>query len=137
METVTRVGVSFTPELLSKFDDMIQKKGYTNRSEAIRDLVRKSILDSDVKDPKSEIIGTITIIYDHDVGDVTNKLLHIQHHHHSEISSTTHIHVDENLCLEVLVVKGKARDVRELADNIKAIKGVKHGELVVTSRKLI
>ncbi len=131
-----RVGVSFEPELLSKFDSLIKRKGYTNRSEAIRDLVRKSILDSEIKDDKSDVIGTITIIYDHDVGDVTNRLLHLQHHHHSEISSTTHIHVDEHLCLEVLVVRGKAGDVRDLADNIKAIKGVKHGELVITSRKL-
>ena len=76
-----------------------------------------------------------TIIYDHDVGDVTNKLLHLQHHHHSEISSTTHIHVDEHLCLEVLVVQGTAKEVKKLADNIKAIKGIKHGELVITSRK--
>jgi CopG family nickel-responsive transcriptional regulator len=136
METITRVGVSFEPELLKKFDVLIGKKGYTNRSEAIRDLVRKSIIDSEVKDDRSDIIGTLTIIYDHDVGDVTNRLLHLQHHHHSEISSTTHIHIDEHLCLEVLVVKGKAKNIRALADKIKAVKGVKHGELVVTSRKL-
>lgn len=136
METVTRVGVSLEPSLLKKFDILIRKKGYTNRSEAIRDLVRRSILESEIKDDKSEVIGTISIIYDHDVGDVTNKLLHLQHHHHTEISSTTHLHVDEHLCLEVLVVNGKAKDVRELADKIKAIKGVKHGELVVTSRRI-
>ncbi|UCE36687.1 MAG: nickel-responsive transcriptional regulator NikR [Thermoplasmata archaeon] len=136
METITRVGVSFEPELLKKFDALIWEKGYSSRSEAIRDLVRKSILDSEVKDERSDVIGTLTIIYDHDVGDVTNKLLHIQHHHHSEISSTTHLHIDEHLCLEVLVVKGKAKDVRALSDNIKAVKGVKHGELVITSRKI-
>ena len=134
--TVERVGVSFEPELLDKFDIMIKKKGYSNRSEAIRDLVRKSIVESDVQDERKDVIGTLTIIYDHNVGDVTNNLLHIQHHHHPEISSTTHIHVDERLCLEVLVVRGKAKDVRALADNIKAVKGVKHGELVITSRKL-
>lgn len=134
--TVERVGVSFEPELLTKFDALIRRKGYTNRSEAIRDLVRKSIVESDVKDDKREMIGTITIIYDHDVGDVTNRLLHLQHHHHSEISSTTHIHIDEHQCLEVLVVKGKAKVVRELADNIKAVKGVKHGELVITGKEL-
>lgn len=136
METITRVGVSFEPELLEKFDFLIKKKGYTNRSEAIRDLVRKSIVESEVKDEKSDVIGTLTIIYDHDVGDVTNKLLHLQHHHHSEISSTTHIHIDKHLCLEVLVVKGKVKNIITLADKIKAVKGVKHGELVVTSREL-
>jgi CopG family nickel-responsive transcriptional regulator len=135
MGKVTRVGVSFEPGLLEKFDRLIAKKGYTNRSEAIRDLIRKSILDSEVKQEKTSIIGTITIVYDHDAGDVTNKLLHLQHHHSSEIQSTTHIHMDEHLCLEVLVVKGKAKRLAELADNIKAIKGVKQGELVVAARK--
>jgi len=130
--TVERVGVSFEPELLGKFDALIKAKGYTNRSEAIRDLIRKSLIESEVKLEKGDVIGTLTIIYDHDVGDVTNRLLHIQHHHHSEISSTTHYHVDEHTCLEVLVVQGKAKAVIGLADNIKAVKGVKHGELVIT-----
>lgn len=130
--TMERVGVSFEPELLVKFDGLIKKKGYTNRSEAIRDLVRKSLIEAEIKTEKGTVIGTLTIIYDHEVGDVANRLLHLQHHHHSEISSTTHIHIDEHTCLEVLVVRGKAKDVRKLADNINAIKGVKHGELVIT-----
>ena len=134
--TVERVGVSFEPELLSRFDRLIRKKGYTNRSEAIRDLVRKSIIESEIESEKGEVIGTLTMIYDHDVGDVTDKLIHIQHHHHSEISSTTHIHVDEHTCLEVLVVRGKAGSVRKLANNIKAVKGVKHGELVITKTSI-
>lgn len=134
--TVERVGVSFEPELLDRFDALIKTKGYTNRSEAIRDLVRKSLIESEVEDEKGDVIGTLTIIYDHDEANVANRLLHIQHHHHSEISSTTHIHVDEQTCLEVLVVRGRGDDVRELADNIKAIKGVKHGELVLTKATL-
>ena len=134
--TVERVGVSFEPELLSKFDALIKAKGYTNRSEAIRDLVRKSLIESEIEAEKGEVIGTFTIIYDHDVGDVTNRLLHLQHHHHSEISSTTHIHVDEHTCLEVLVVRGKANNVRKLTDNIKALKGVKHGELIITKTSI-
>lgn len=135
METVTRVGVSFEPELLNKFDDLIKGKGYTNRSEAIRDLVRKVIIESESRDDESNVIGTITIIYDHKVREVTNKLLHIQHHY-PEISGTMHVHVDEHMCLEVLIVRGKVKDVRALADNIRAVKGVKHGELVVTKTSL-
>ena len=130
--TVERVGVSFEPELLERFDALIRSKGYTNRSEAIRDLVRRSLVESEIDSGEGNVIGTLTIIYDHDVGDVTNKLLHLQHHHHAEISSTTHIHVDEHTCLEVLVVKGYARRVKLLADNIRALKGVHHGELVMT-----
>lgn len=132
METVTRVGVSFEPELLRKFDALIKAKGYTNRSEAIRDLVRKSLIESEVSSGKGGVIGTLTIIYDHDVGDINDTLIHLQHHYHEEIQSTTHIHVDEHICLEVLVVKGNIKRVKKLADNLKAIKGVKHGELVVT-----
>ncbi|MHA2305821.1 MAG: nickel-responsive transcriptional regulator NikR [Candidatus Hodarchaeales archaeon] len=132
MGHVTRVGVSFEAELLDKFDTLIRKKGYTNRSEAIRDLARKSLIESEIEAERGDVIGTITIIYDHDIGDVTNRLLHLQHHHHSDISSTIHIHVDEHTCLEVLVVRGKAKNVRQIANNIKAIKGVKHGELVIT-----
>jgi CopG family nickel-responsive transcriptional regulator len=130
--TVERVGVSLERELLAKFDDLIRVKGYTNRSEAIRDLIRKSIIESEIQTGKGNVIGALTIIYDHDVGDVTNRLLHIQHHYQSEISTTTHIHVDEHICLEVLVVRGKVKDVKKLTDNIKAVKGVKHGELVIT-----
>ena len=133
---VERVGVSFEPELLSKFDKLIKKKGYTNRSEAVRDLVRKSIIESEIESEEGEVIGTFTMIYDHDVGDVTNRLQHLQHHHISEITSTTHIHVDEHTCLEVIVVGGKAKNIRKLADNIKAIKGVKHGELVITKTSI-
>ncbi len=130
--TVERVGVSFEPELLTKFDALIESKGYSNRSEAIRDLVRKSLIEADIETEKGEVIGTLTFVYDHDFGDVTHKLMHMQHHHHSEVSLTTHVHVDEHTCLEVLVVRGKAKNVRKLAENIKAIKGVKHGELVIT-----
>ena len=134
--TMERAGVSFEPELLAKFDALIKKKGYTNRSEAIRDMVRKSLLEAEIETEKGDVIGTITIIYDHDVGNVTNRLLHLQHHHQFEISSTNHIHVDEHTCLEVIVVHGKAKNVRKFADNIKAIKGVKHGELVIVKTSL-
>ncbi len=128
--SVERVGVSFEGKLLKKFDALIKKKGYTNRSEAIRDLVRKSLIESEIEEGAGDVIGTLTIIYDHDVGDITNRLLHLQHHHHTEISSTTHLHLDKHLCLEVIIVRGNSRNVKRLADNIKAIKGVKYGELV-------
>lgn len=133
---VERVGVSFEPELLVKFDALILRKGYSNRSEAIRDLVRKSLIEEKLRSTSGKAIGTITILYNHDIGNVTDKLLHLQHHHHSEIQSTTHIHVDEHNCLEVLVVRGKSGEIIELADRIRAIKGVKHGELVLTRTDL-
>ncbi len=135
-EKITRFGVSMTPELLDKFDKIIKKKGYLNRSEAIRDIIRKSIVKEDTIDPESEVIGTLTMIYDHHEGKLTNKLLNLQHKHHNEILSTTHIHVDHRNCLEVLVLKGKTKEIKKLADNIRAIKGIKYGELVITKSSL-
>jgi CopG family nickel-responsive transcriptional regulator len=135
-EKIMRFGVSIEPDLLKKFDKMIKKEGYTNRSEAIRDLIRKNLILEKNKNPDAKAIGTLTMIYDHHSGNLTNKLLDIQHDHHSEILSTTHIHVDHHNCLEVLVLKGKAGSIQKLADNIKALKGIKHGELVITKSSL-
>ena len=136
MEKITRFGVSIEPDLLKKFDKIIKKEGYTNRSEAIRDLVRKNLIKEENKDPNAESIGTLTMIYDHHTGDLTNKLLDLQHDHTKEILSTTHIHIDHDNCLEVLVLKGKTGKIQKLADNIKSLKGIKHGELVITKSTL-
>lgn len=130
--TVERVGVSFEPDLLARFDALIKQKGYTNRSEAIRDTVRKSLIESEIEREKGDVIGAIAIVYDHEKGSVTNRLLHLQHHFSGDVSSTMHIHMDEHMCFEVLIVRGNAKDVRSLADNIKATRGVKHGELFIT-----
>jgi len=136
VEKITRFGVSIEPDLLKKFDKIIKKKGYTSRSEAIRDILRKNIVQEDTSDPDSEAIGTLTMIYDHHEGTLTNKLLDLQHDHHNEILSTTHIHIDHHNCLEVLVLKGKTGEIQKLADNIKALKGIKHGELALTKSSL-
>ena len=132
MEKVIRFGVSIEPDLLQHFDAFINNKGYTNRSEAVRDLIRKSIISKVTEQPNQEVIGTLTMIYNHHSGNLNNLLLEIQHDHHHEILSSTHIHIDHDNCLEVLVLKGKVHSIRHLADNIKALKGIQHGELVVT-----
>ena len=131
-EKITRFGVSIEPELLKKFDRIIKKRGYYSRSEAIRDIIRENILKVDTSDPNSEAIGTLTMMYDHHEGTLTNKLLDMQHDHHNEILSTTHIHIDHHNCLEVLILKGKTGKIQKLADKSKALKGIKHGELVIT-----
>jgi len=135
-EKIIRFGVSIEPDLLKKYDKMIKKEGYSNRSEAIRDLIRKNLIIEKSKDPEAKAIGTLTIIYDHHTGNLTNRLLDIQHDHHSEILSTTHIHIDHYNCLEVLVLKGKTGRIQKLANNIKALKGIKHGELIITKSSL-
>lgn len=121
---------------MENFDELIKIKGYTNRSEAIRDLVRKSIIESETEADNEDVIGTLTIIYDHDVGDVTNQLQHFQHFHLPDIIATTHVHMEKHICLEVVVLRGKVKNVRKLADHIKAIKGVKHGDLVTTKSSI-
>ena len=130
--SVERVGISFEPELLESFDHLIKTKGYTNRSEAIRDLVRKALVEEQVRVGTGEVIGTLTYIYNHHEGDVNRRLMNLQHDHHTEILFTSHVHMSHEMCLEVLIVKGKTGNVTRLTDNIKAIKGVKHGEMVIT-----
>jgi CopG family transcriptional regulator, nickel-responsive regulator len=136
METITRFGVSIEPELLKKFDAIIKKKKYTNRSEAIRDMIRKNIISEENANPDAEGLGTLTMVYDHHTGPLTQRLLELQHDHHHEILTTTHIHVDHHHCLEVLVLKGKTGEIQKLADSIKALKGIQHGELVLTNTTL-
>ena len=136
MEKITRFGVSIEPDLLKKFDKVIKKKGYRNRSEAIRDIIRENLIAEKIEDPNSEAIGTFTMIYDHHAGNLTDRLLDLQHHHYKEILTTTHIHVDHDNCLEVLVLKGKTGNIQKLADHVKSLKGIKHGELVITESKL-
>jgi CopG family nickel-responsive transcriptional regulator len=136
MENITRFGVSVKPDLLKKFDKMIKKEGYTNRSEAIRDIIRRNLIMEKNKDPNAEAIGTLTMIYDHHTGSLTDRLLDLQHDHTKEILVTTHVHIDHRNCLEVIVLKGKVGTIQKLADKIKALKGIKHGELVITESTL-
>jgi CopG family nickel-responsive transcriptional regulator len=115
---------------------MMKKKGYTNRSEAIRDLLRVTILQEKNADPNQKGLGTLTILYDHHSGPLTERLIELQHQHYTRILTSTHIHVDHDNCLEVLILQGRIGDIQTLADNIKALKGIKHGELVLTSKSL-
>ena len=134
MEKITRFGVSIEPDLLNKFDKFLEEKQYSNRSEAIRDMIRKNLIIDENQDPNIKAIGTLTMVYDHHSGNLTSKLLDLEHDHHHEILSTTHIHVDHNSCLEVLVLKGKIGEMKKLADSIKALKGIKNGELVIAKK---
>jgi len=128
-----RFGVSIPDELLAKLDKLAKKKGYSNRSEVLRDLVRDRFVDEEWAAPLSEVVGTVTLVYNHHSHDLSDKLADLQHSHFKNIISTTHIHLDHHNCLEVLVVRGKSRKVKDIADRLIATKGVKHGKLVMTS----
>ncbi len=133
MSSLSRFGVSLDNDLLKKFDSLIEQKGYANRSEAIRDLIRDSLVKSEWEDEEQDTIGTITIIYNHHNLQIDQKKTEKEHHHHHQIISTMHVHLDHDHCLEVSAVRGKARDVRKIADTIIGMKGVIHGKLVTTT----
>jgi len=131
-ETV-RFGISMDDQLLQSFDRLIEQKGYANRSEAIRDLIRAAQVEFDWEEGEKEGVGTVTLVYNHHVRDLSDKLTEQQHSHHDQIISALHVHLDAHNCLEVLVVRGKVRDVRKIADELIGVKGVKHGKLVMTT----
>ena len=133
MTELSRIGVAIDADLLKKFDNLIATRGYTNRSEAFRDLIRDELVEKAWERPDSNVVGTVTLIYDHHVRLLNEKLTNLQHSHFHHILSTMHVHLDHDNCLEVLVVKGKAGVVKKIADALISTKGVKHGRLTITT----
>jgi len=131
-DKLSRFGVSLEGELLRRFDAYISREGYTNRSKAIADLIRKEFV-SDVFAKGGAVAGAVTIVYDHHRREVVNKLLDIQHDHGHIIISAQHVHLDHDNCLEIIAVKGPGAKVAALADSLKSVKGVKHATLSVTT----
>jgi CopG family transcriptional regulator, nickel-responsive regulator len=132
MSELARTGLSIDRELLGRFDRSIGAKGYKNRSEAVRDLIRDYLV-SEEADENKVIVGTLTIIYDHHRPNLTEKLVDAQHHAGTAVLAATHVHLDHHNCLEVVIMKGRSRGIRELADRIISFRGVKHGRLVITT----
>jgi CopG family transcriptional regulator, nickel-responsive regulator len=133
MSDLCRIGVAISGDLLGKFDKLIGERGYTNRSEAFRDLVRNELVQETWKSSDSEVFGTVTLVYDHHARLLQDKLTELQHDYHAAVLSTLHVHLDHDNCLEVVLVKGKASLVQKLANALIATKGVKHGRFTVTT----
>jgi CopG family nickel-responsive transcriptional regulator len=133
MGELSRIGVSIDSDLLHRFDSFIKDKGYENRSEAFRDLIRDRLVGSAVVAPNVPVVGSVTLIYDHHTRLLPEKLADLQHHSHAIVVSTLHVHLDRDRCLEVVVLRGKSRDVQKLADRLISTKGVRHGRLVMSS----
>ena len=133
MTGITRFGVSIPDSLLKDFDRLIGRKGYQNRSEAIRDLIRDSLVKEEWKEGRKELVGTIAIVYNHHTRELLRILTEMQHQYYKTILSTLHIHLDEHNCLEVLVVKGKGEEIKRIGDRLIGTKGVKHGKLSLTT----
>ena len=132
MGDLVRTGLSLERELLERFDTAINRKGYQNRSEAIRDLIREHLVEEAVDENKL-IVGTLTLVYDHHQPNLSAKLIEAQHEAASKVLAATHVHLDHHYCLEVVILKGRSGEVKSLADRILSLRGVKHGQLTVTT----
>ena len=132
MSDLARTGVSLEEDLLQEFDRLITKRGYKNRSEAFRDLIREALLTETVHSNKP-VVGTLTLVYDHHTPNLSEKLTDAQHTAGASVLAATHVHLDHHYCLEVVIMKGKSKDLQELADHMLALRGVELGKLVLTN----
>lgn len=137
MGILSRIGVAIDSDLLKRFDVFIAKQGYTNRSEAFRDLIRDRLVTAAVDHPRAPVVGTVTLIYDHHSRLLPEKLMDLQHKYHDLVVCTTHAHLDHHNCLEVIILKGESRLVQKLAGLLIGTKGVQHGRLVMSSPKIV
>ncbi len=133
MGNLVRFGVSIEDDLLENFDALSNDRGYANRSEALRDLIRKSLIKNKITfDADTQVLGSLTLVYDHHSTSVLQDMAEIQHHHHNLILSVMHLHVNHTDCLEILALSGNTQQINSLADELISLKGVKHGKLCVT-----
>jgi CopG family nickel-responsive transcriptional regulator len=133
MPDVVRFSISTDERLIDRFDALSAEKGYVNRSEAIRDLMRNALVEEQWASGHGEAVGTVTLVFDHHFSDLSDKLTEHQHSHHEAIVSTLHIHLDAHNCLEVVVLRGEVAEIKRLADGLIGTKGVKHGKFVATT----
>lgn len=133
MGKTIRFGVSLDSDLLDKFDSLCEEQSYQTRSEAIRDLIRNTLVKKEWEDTDREIAGTLTMVYDHHQSQLAQRLTELQHEAHEVILSSLHVHLDHSNCLEVLVLKGGGEVVRRLGQKLISTKGVKHGKLSLTT----
>ena len=132
MPHLSRTGVSLDEGLLNEFDRLITKRGYKNRSEAFRDLIREALL-SETVDLNRPVVGTLTLVYDHHVPNLSEKLTETQHSAGAMVLAATHVHLDHHYCLEVIIMKGRSKEIQAIADRILALRGVELGKLVLTN----
>ena len=133
MSSTVRFGVSMDSDLLKDFDDFCRVRGYDTRSEALRDLIRDALISDMGTREDAQVAGTLTLVYDHHKSDLTHRLTAAQHDAHDLIVATLHVHLDHHNCLEVLALRGGSKSIKEFADRMLAIKGVKHGKFVLTA----
>ncbi|MDI3317551.1 MAG: nickel-responsive transcriptional regulator NikR [Bacillota bacterium] len=130
---VQRFGVSMEAALLGRFDAYVRNHGYANRSAALRDLVRDRLVEEAWRNESGEVAGAAILLYDHRKSGLSDELTEIQHHHARLVVSTSHVHLDAANCLEVVILRGPAAEVREVAEQLRTVRGVHHGRVLVTA----
>ena len=133
MSELVRLSISLEEPLARQLEKMVSDRGYSNRSEFIRDMVRQNLVEQEWASGASEVVGTITMIYDHARRELSAKLTDIQHHHHHTVLAATHVHLDHHLCAEMVMMKGSASEIRQIADQLSQQKGVLHAALSISS----
>jgi CopG family nickel-responsive transcriptional regulator len=131
-----RISIAIEPELLARFDRLLEERRLGNRSEAVRDLIRRRLVEDELSDDDAEVVASLTLVYDHEQRELAARLVETGHSHHAHVLSTLHVHLDDRLCLEVQVLKGPLAELRHYAEHLIGLKGVKHGQLVPTSARL-
>ena len=135
MSDLSRFGVSIEDELLVSFDQLVSDRAYATRSEALRDLMRDALIQSRIEGQQEDgvdVLGSLTLVYDHHAHDLTERMAELQHDHHGLVVSVLHVHISHDDCMEVIILRGQAGEVRTLANSLVSLKGVKHGKLFVT-----
>jgi CopG family nickel-responsive transcriptional regulator len=133
MAEITRFGTSINSDLLRKFDELILRKGYISRSETIRDLIRERLVQEEWEDEAKEVLGTVSLVYNHTTRELSDLLTRMQHHYYKSIISAVHVHIDEHYCLEVLIMRGNAKEIKNMAERLIGARGVKHGKISLTT----
>jgi len=133
MGELARMAISLDEQLLVAFDHLCERLGYTNRSEAIRDLIRAKLVDEAWQADPHDTVAALSLVYNHEASGLAQKLTHLQHENHANVVSSLHVHLDHHNCLEVLVLRGPGNALRKIGDRLLATKGVKHGQLMMTT----
>lgn len=135
---INRIGISLDSKLLKQFDKLIKSRGYSNRSEAVRDLIREKLLEQEWAAPVRETVAAVFLVYEHDAMNLSERLTHAEHSAFHYIVSTMHIHMDHDNCLEIIILRGPGKQIKKLADQLISLRGVKHGRFIpgTTGRKI-
>ena len=132
MTELSRFSISIEQGLLERLEGLVKKRRYANRSEFVRDLLRERLVEEEWTD-NQEVVGTITLVYDHESRELSKKLTHLQHHHHEIVLASTHVHLDHHMCAEMILTQGSASDIEEMANLLRQQKGVLHASLSLSS----